>query len=254
MKKLRGALKWSAVALLALVVAATIAFFVVDEPRPTGREGADADALATRLEKAVDVEAWRRTGAVRWSFAGKRSHLWDRERDLVRVRWSDVEVLLRTQERTGIAYRSGNEVPGEVGTALVEEAYAGWINDSFWLNPIAMFRGEGVSRAAVQLENGDEGLLISYSSGGLTPGDAYLWLAGEDGLPQAWRMWVSIIPVGGVETSWEGWQTLATGARIATRHVGPFGLTLELTNVEGAATLAELVEDDPFAALQGSSP
>jgi len=250
MKRLKKALKWSGVGLLLLVVAGLVTFVVVDEPRPSGREGAAADALAARLEEAVDVEAWRRTGAVRWTFAGRRSHLWDRERGFVRVSWGDVSVLLRTEQRTGRASRAGRELRGAEAGSLVDEAYAGWINDSFWLNPIAMFRGEGVSRALVELEGGEEGLLVAYSSGGLTPGDAYLWLVGEEGLPRAWRMWVSIIPLGGVETSWEGWQTLATGARVATRHAGPFGITLELTDVEGAETLAALVEEDPFAALQ----
>jgi hypothetical protein len=62
-----------------------------------------------------------------------------------------------------------------------------------------------------------------------------------------------VIPVGGVSTTWEGWQTLSTGARIATRHVGPFGLTMQLEDVEGAATLEELVgEPDPFAPLFAS--
>ncbi len=35
---------------------------------------------------AVDSDAWERIGAVRWTFRGNRSHLWDRERQLVRVR------------------------------------------------------------------------------------------------------------------------------------------------------------------------
>ena len=99
-------------------------------------------------------------------------------------------------------------------------------------------------------DDGEESLLVSYASGGLTPGDAYLWRVGPDGTPTAWKLWVSILPIGGVETSWEGWVTLDTGARISTRHAGPLGLTLELTDVEGAATLDALVDGpDPFAPL-----
>jgi hypothetical protein len=30
-----------------------------------------------------------------------------------------------------------------------------------------------------------------------------LYLVDENYIPKAWRMWVSIIPVGGIETSWE---------------------------------------------------
>nr|MBK7066096.1 hypothetical protein [Deltaproteobacteria bacterium] len=53
-------------------------------------------------------------------------------------------------------------------------------------------------------------------------------------------MWVSIIPIGGLEASWEGWTRLSTGALVATRHqMGP--KRMELRDVAGAETLAALV-------------
>ncbi len=237
------------VSIAALVVALGIAGVVVSEPRPSGRAGAEAEAYAARIERAVDVEAWERTGAVRWRFPGGHEHLWDRARHVSRVRWGDAEVLIR-EGPSGLAYRGGTEVTGEDARELLDTAYAYWINDSFWLNPLAKMRDEGVSRALVRLEDGSDALLVSYASGGLTPGDAYLWIAGDDGLPREWRLWVSVIPVGGLATTWEGWTTLSTGARIATRHVGPLGLAMQLEDVEGAATLEALVgEADPFAPL-----
>jgi hypothetical protein len=239
-------------ALGASLGALLVAGVVAHEPRPSGSEGEEAGALAQRMERAADVQAWARTGAVRWTFAGRNEHLWDRRRELARVRWGETEALLRAGAPQGRAYRGGEEVHGDEAHAILRDAHARWINDSFWLNPIAKLRDPGVSLSRVELSEG-EGLLVSYSSGGLTPGDAYLWLSGEDGLPRAWRMWVSILPIGGVEASWEGWTTLSTGAKIATRHQGPFGLTLELTGVEGAETLEELVPGpDPFAPLFSS--
>ncbi len=233
-----------------LAVALALTYVILDEPRPIGREGADAEALAAQMERAVSLPAWERTGAVRWTFAGRNEHLWDRARGFTRVRWDDVEALLHEGGTSGRAYRAGRELRGEEAREVRESAYARWINDSFWLNPIAKLRDPGVSREVVTLPNGTDALLVSYASGGLTPGDAYLWILGESGLPRAWKMWVSIIPVGGVESTWEGWITLSTGAKIATRHAGPLGLTLELTDVEGAASVAELLEGpDPFAPL-----
>jgi hypothetical protein len=233
-----------------LAVALAIAYVVLDEPRPVGREGADAEALAARMERAVNVAAWEQTGAVRWTFAGQNEHLWDRARGFTRVRWDENEALLHEGGASGRAYRAGRELHGEEAREVREAAYARWINDSFWLNPIAKLRDPGVSRAVVTLPNGTDALLVSYASGGLTPGDAYLWIPGESGLPRAWKMWVSVIPVGGVGNTWEGWITLSTGAKIATRHAGPLGLTLELTDVEGAASVADLVDGpDPFAPL-----
>lgn len=250
MKRINKVLKWVGVALIAVVVVLATALLIMHEPRPTGDEGPAADEIARHMEEAVNIGAWERTKAVRWTFAGRNSHLWDRERNLVRVSWDDTVVLLRLNDRGGLVLREGREVSGSDAEEALGEAYAAWINDSFWLNPIAMFRGEGVSRATVPLAAGGDGLLISYEAGGLTPGDAYLWLPGEGGLPRAWHMWVSIIPIGGLEVSWSEWETLSTGARISTRHTGPLGFEFELTDLAGAESLEALSEGaDPFAPL-----
>ena len=246
MRRLSKFIAWLAVLGGGLVLALTILLMTQDEARPRGREGEAAEALAARMEEAVDIGGWARTGAVRWDFAGRHQHLWDRQRDLVRVRWGDVEVFLHEGTANGIAYRGGAEVGGAEGWELRQDANAYWVNDSFWLNPIAKIHDTGVTRSII----GDDELLVEYSSGGLTPGDAYLWTVGEDGLPTSWKLWVSIVPIGGVEVTWESWVTLSTGARVATRHVLPGGFTLQLTDVEGARSLGELIDGpDPFAVL-----
>ncbi len=243
-------LAWLALGTGLLVLALIGVGFVLDEPRPHVAPSAEADVVAHAVERAVNVAAWERTGAVRWTFAGQRSHLWDRARSLVRVRWGSVEVQLRGT--WGRAWRDGVEVRGAERNSLVAQAWSGFVNDSFWLNPCAKLFDPGTQRALIALPGGGRGLLVSYASGGVTPGDAYLWElppAGRGDTPRAWKMWVSIIPIGGVEASWERFITLATGARVATRHrLGP--VTLRLDDVAGAATLAELEPGaDPFAKL-----
>lgn len=234
---------------------------MLDQPRPDGVVGPEADALARRMMAAVDVDAWQRTGAVRWDFAGRQQHLWDRQRNFVRVRFDGNEVLLDLDTRHGLATARGEAVEGPEREALLTSAWEFWVNDSFWLNPVAKLFDDGTERALVSLESGSgdvedgpkaaEGLLVTYTSGGVTPGDAYLWIVGPDGLPIAWRMWTEILPAGGIDASWDGWTTLATGAKIATRHHTPI-FELVLSNVEGAATLGELLPadaSDPFAPL-----
>ncbi|MEZ4247468.1 MAG: hypothetical protein R3B99_04425 [Polyangiales bacterium] len=55
---------------------------------------------------------------------------------------------------------------------------------------------------------------------------------------------VSILPVGGIECTWDRWQTLATGAKVSTKHdCGIF--VLELTDVAGAEDVRALEGDDP---------
>ncbi len=231
-----------------LIAAIGIGFAVLRHALPPHAAGPAADELARSVERAVAKEAWDRTGAVRWTFLGRHEHLWDRSRGLSRVRWGTTEVLVELGRIAGRAYRDGREVGGPEREALVKTAYGYWVNDSFWLNPMAKLFDEGVSRFTAQVD-GRQALLVRYMSGGLTPGDSYLYLLGPDGTPLAWRLWVSVLPVGGVEASFTGWSTLGTGARIATDHAMA-GFHVRLTDVAGARTLAELEPGpDPFARL-----
>lgn len=239
------------VTLLVVIVAGFLLFRSFDKSLPAGEAGPGADDMARAMMAAVDTDAWDRTGAVQWDFAGRQQHLWDRQRGYVRVRWKENEVLLDLETRSGVARQGGEPLDEAAAAPLLEQAWSFWCNDSFWLNPVAKLFDEGTSRALVPLEDGGTGLLVTYGSGGVTPGDSYLWAVGQDGLPEAWWMWTQILPLGGIEASWQDWITLDTGARVATRHDIGF-LELELTDVRGAASLAELIDgEDPFAALGG---
>jgi hypothetical protein len=215
---------------------------------PEVKPGPDADVLARKMMAAVQDDAWRATGAVQWTFAGKRAHLWDRRRQFAQISWDETRVLLDVNGRRGLAWKAGEPLTGDAAVTAVDAGHAGWVNDAFWLNPVSKAFDPGTTRARVQGE-GREGVLVRYTSGGRTPGDAYLWWLGADGTPTAWQMWTSNIPIGGLEASWAGWQALSTGARISTEHSLAVK-TLKLTDVKGAATLGALLAGpDPFAAL-----
>jgi hypothetical protein len=51
-----------------------------------------------------------------------------------------------------------------------------------------------------------------YASGGSTPGDSYMWSMKT--IYQKLGEWVSIIPVGGLETSWEDWKTFQNNLKM----------------------------------------
>lgn len=249
-------MRWSRVlktlgsVLLGLILLGVALICWANKPRPEGRDDSEAaDALARRFEKAIDLTAWRNTGAVKWTFGGRRHHLWDRSRGVAQITWGPKRALVYTGRAEGVAFDGDRRLEGEAAQSLIDDAHAAWINDAFWLNPLAKLRDDGVKLSVVDCDD-ETGLLVTYTQGGLTPGDAYLWLPGEDGLPRAWQMWVSNVPVGGLEVSWEGWKTLSTGARVSTRHVSAV-LTLELSDVIGTATLTELLDGapDPFVPL-----
>lgn len=234
-------------------MAAGIGLALEHESAPSGEQGEAAERLAAEAERAVNLEAWRETEAVRWTFAGIHDHLWDRKRGFARVTRGKRRVYLRLADAgaSGRAFEGERELSGEELSARLAWAWTQWCNDSFWLNPIAKFRDPGTSRLACgTTEGGGRLLMVRYDSGGVTPGDRYVWELGPDGLPRAWKMWVSILPVGGVDATWEGWKTLSTGAKVATDHELLFGLRLKLSEVEGARTLAELEPGpDPFQVL-----
>ncbi|MCB9744925.1 MAG: hypothetical protein H6741_29085 [Alphaproteobacteria bacterium] len=232
-----------------LVLGAGVAVAGLSEPRPEGQSGPEADALAQEMLEAVNAEAWAALPAVRWTFAGRNEHLWDKQRQLARVRQGDTETLLSLGDVQGRAWRKGEELHGRRAEKAVQSAYAAWVNDSFWLNPVVKAFDEGTERLLVDADS----VLVQYSSGGLTPGDAYLWHLGPDRLPSSWQLWVSVIPIGGASVTWEGWQALPGGAQVSTRHdFELLGMELLITEL-AAGPLPELEPGgDPFKALQPS--
>ena len=89
-------------------------------------------------------------------------------------------------------------------------------------------------------------MLVSYSTGGVTPGDSYLWTLDESGLPTGYKMWTKILPVKGVYASWEDWIELPTGAKISTGHDMKV-MKSQMKNVKGGQTYAAIGIENPFA-------
>ena len=242
----------AAVGVLVLGVAITIA--VLDESKPTGEAGPAADDLARRMVAWTQPEGWAQTGAIQWNFGGRNQHLWDRQRRYARVEWGSTVVLLRLDTQSGIVREDGVTAKGARASELLQQAYAKWVNDAFWLHPFDGIFGPSVVRSIVKTPDRGDGLLVTYQSGGVTPGDSYLWFVDADGRPTAYKMWVSIIPVGGLEVSWDDWIDLPTGAKISTLHKGP--IELRLTDIKGAENLDALLagQPDPFVELTQTTP
>lgn len=242
-------LKWIFIIIGGLIGAAVVLFFIYNEPLPKGTSGAEVDQLTQKMYKAVNKPAWDTTRYVRWTFVGMHTYTWDKERHFTTVEWGDTKVLLNINEKTGKVYEAGQLVPAPKAGSTIETAWEYWVNDSFWLNAVVKATDPGTTRTVVTQEDGSKGLLVSYSSGGVTPGDAYLWILDDTGLPKAWKMWVNIIPVGGVEFGWSEWKTLSTGAKVATLHESAI-FDLKITDVKaGQSYQAMGYETDPFAQI-----
>ncbi|MEZ4686437.1 MAG: hypothetical protein R3B47_10345 [Bacteroidia bacterium] len=219
---------WGIVILASLLIATLIIIgLIMHEPRPEGKAGPEAEALAHKMLNAVNDSAWNEVETISWDFGGRYQHEWNKKDMTDRVRWGNNEVFINLTSKEGQAWVDGEEVFDKKRDKLLNKAWERWVNDAFWLNPVVKVFDEGVTRSIVKLEDGSDGLLVSYSSGGVTPGDAYLWELYENFRPKSWRMWVKIIPVGGLRFSWEDWIQTKEGAWISTKHEGPFTLRLK---------------------------
>lgn len=246
---MRKTLKIIGIVFASLILITLAMAWLANEQLPKGTPGAKADALALKMQQAVNTEAWNNTRFVRWSFPGGHDYVWDKQAGLVQVKWGNKEVLLRTNGTSGKAWDNQQLLKGEAAEEAIQEAWGYFCNDSFWLNAPSKVFDPGTQRALVSTETGKQALLVTYESGGVTPGDAYLWHLDPDGKPERYEMWVSIIPIGGLNATWENWKSLSTGAQIATTHdLGIY--EMELTNVKGGNTLSAIdLEFYPFEAL-----
>ncbi len=215
--------------LLALLLVFGILFFLYDKPLPNGESGPEADALAQRMLEALNAKNYEKAALVEWSFrGGSHNYKWNKQKQIVNVSWSDysVELDLITPS-SSVVLNNEKHVPQDQAQDLIADAKSYFNNDSFWLvAPFKVF-DPGTKRFLVNLEDGSEGLLVTYTQGGDTPGDSYLWILERSGIPKSFRLWVKIIPIDGLEVSWEGWKETDSGALLPTLHkFGPIDLSM----------------------------
>jgi hypothetical protein len=229
-----------------MVVMAMMAMGLGCASAPQGMAGPQAEALATKMEAATGQAAWQQLAVVSWHFAGGHEWLWDKSQGMVRLIDGDGTVLIDSWDHSGLLFdKQGASLPPD--EQRMSTAWAAFINDSFWLNPVATLHNEGTRREWLLIDN-RPALALHFERGGVTPGDTYLFLVDDNGLPAAWRMWVQVLPVKGAETTFSSWQDVG-GAKLATVHAA-MGLELKLSPVRGGPTLTDAgAAEDAFAPL-----
>jgi hypothetical protein len=225
--------------LLIIILVAYLRLFVHESP-PTISTESGAENMTQELLNAVNKSAWDTLSIMQWTFRDSHHYLWDKKANNAIIKWGDYEVHLNMDAVDGRALCKGVELSGKDKDKVIQKAWSFWCNDSFWLAAPFKIKDPGTQRYIATDQEGKQGLLVQYASGGVTPGDQYLWYMDEQGLPTGYKMWVKILPVGGVYTSWEDWQQLPGGAKVASRHKGNIaGLELILTNIKGGEQWAE---------------
>ncbi|WP_178988745.1 hypothetical protein [Winogradskyella schleiferi] len=204
-----------------------------DEDLPTGQQGANADQLANKMLEALDEEAYLNTDYLEWTFKGRHHYKWYKSDKTCEVYWDHLTVILDLENRNNSkVFVAEQEYNGAEKQDYIRKAESYFNNDSFWLvAPYKVF-DPGVERRLVKTESNKEALLVTYTSGGTTPGDSYLWHLDANGKPKSFQMWVHILPIEGLEATWENWITTESGAQLPTFHKFlVFGL--EISEVKG---------------------
>lgn len=215
---------------------------------PDGAAGPDADALAAKMLAAVNYEAWEnKTAAVSWTFRGDRKHFWDKRRGLVEVQWSGFIARFDKNTLQGVVFKDGVRLtePAEVRKQLAQ-ANAYFVNDAFWLNPLFHIRSPGTQFSTV----GANSLKVVFASGGVTPGDTYVFHVDESGLVQSMQLWVSVLPVKGASAVFENYAVSETGVKTALKY--DFLVTVEIGDVRMYPAYPDKKGDeDRFSDLAG---
>ena len=194
-------------------------YFKYNDDLPSGIQGEQADALAQKMLDALDFEAYENTNYLEWTFKNRHHYKWQKNESHCTIFWEDFKVFLNFKnDSLNKAFVHNFKVDGEQAEELFSKATNYFNNDSFWLvAPYKVF-DSGTERRLVTLENGDKALLITYTSGGSTPGESYLWILDANGKPNSFKMWTSILPIQGLEATWNNWVVTESGAQLPSFH------------------------------------
>lgn len=236
-------LKWIFIVLVVVAIGGCFAMRMASESKPAVNQTPEADQLADKMLVALNKPAWDTLQFLQWEFMQGHKYVWDKQNNKVVVRWKANQVNLNLDDQSGKAYVKGEEVTGEKADKLRGKAWSYWCNDSFWMFAPYKIYDPGTSRSIVKVQ-GKEALMVSYDSGGVTPGDSYLWLLDDNYVPNAFKMWVKIIPIGGMKSTWENWKDLPSGAKVATKHGSP-AMGFEMKDVKEGNSWADFGLETP---------
>lgn len=232
LNKMKKFFKIIGILLTLLILISGVYYFVNNEALPEGIKGKEADELATKMLAAMNDEAFKNTEILEWSFRGKHHYKWRKQEGKVEVKWAENTVILDVNEHSN----SKGDTPELIQTALDY-----FNNDSFWLvAPYKVF-DKGTERSIVKHDN-KEALMVTYTSGGTTPGDSYLWILDSNYLPVSYKMWVKIIPIGGVSASWNTLKDMDSGIKLPSKHtLSLFGMKLDMGEVKAYNPNADIL-------------
>ena len=190
-------------------------YFKYNTTLPVGVTGEKAERLALNISNSIGAEAYQKTDFISWE-VGAYSYQWDKKNSTVAVKWNNNHVLYHQNEPQQSIIIHPKNTSNQIKKELIAKAESKFNNDSFWLVAPFKFFDEGVVRTYIEAtENENASLLITYKTGGTTPGDSYQWFFDDNFVPTKFKMWVQIIPIGGLPATWADWKAMSSGFKLS---------------------------------------
>ncbi|NNK83552.1 MAG: hypothetical protein HKO92_10555 [Flavobacteriaceae bacterium] len=208
------------------------AYYKYHEDIPIGETGESADALANKMQNALNIEAFNNVNYISFTIRNKRHYEWIKDKNTCTVTWKDFKVELNLKNHdSSLAYMHSFKVILEEKNKLLNKALDYYQKDIFWLLAPYKAFDNGVKRGIVNNGKYSDALLITHPKSDNLPVESYLWILDENGKPEAMKMWGNSTPIDGIEASWNNWTTIESGAILPTFHkIFMFGI--EISNIK----------------------
>jgi hypothetical protein len=217
--------------------------------------------VANQVMKALGgKEAWDNTHYLRFTFAGRRTHHWDKWTGRHRVEGQTPEgkkyvVLENINTHQGEAWVDGKKVEGDELKTWLDRGYGAWVNDTYWLLMPYKLQDPGVNLTYAGTEQLDgntyDKLHLSFGNVGLTPGDEYwAWINRDTHLMDRWAYLLQAAPgeqraAAPTPWRWQGWQRFGKIMLAPTRAQVEGDRKLELSDIAVFDTLPDSVFTSP---------
>ena len=208
-----------------------------------------ADTAVARVHQRMltamgGADAWNRARYFEFDFVvvrdgrevSRRSHRWDRHRGDYRIRAVNgrdtvVAVFNVNNAKAGAVTVNGQDIEGLREDSLLNQAYARFINDSYWLIMPYKWLDQGVTLTSQGRQKDDQGrewdvVKLTFANVGLTPQNEYLaFINLQTGLMERWYHF----PRAGAQPlmfNWNNWQ-----------RFGPIMLATEKPSLDGTTII-----------------
>ena len=203
-------------------------YFKYNEPLPNAKYDDSTQLMVDTIKSFINYEHFSKTDYISWTFKKRHHFKWYKNKSLCDVYWKNIKVKLDlNNQKNSLVYINENLINISESKTYIKKAIKLFNNDSFWLVAPFKIEDEGTVLKTAVIDN-KKALMVTYTKGGTTPGDTYVWLFDEKGNPKSFKMWVDLIPIGGLEASWNEWILTDSKIKLPTVHkIGPLELEID---------------------------